>query len=103
MTMALPAIFKIFTGSQWDAFETSGVFAGSPDDLDDGFIHLSTAEQLEGTLARHFAGQSGLVIAEVDSSALGEALRWEESRGGALFPHHYGVLTRAMILNTRIR
>lgn len=84
--------FKILTATQWAQFEADGVFHGAPVDLEDGYIHLSTADQLQGTLDKHFAGQARLVIAEIDLSALGDAVRWEVSRGGALFPHVYGVL-----------
>jgi beta-hydroxylase len=84
--------FKILTADQWAQFEADGEFHGAPIDLADGYIHLSTAEQVAGTLAKHFADQSGLVIAEVDLDAVSPLVRWEESRGGALFPHVYGVL-----------
>lgn len=93
--------FKILTAGQWAAFERDGSFAGAPVDLADGYIHLSTAEQLQGTLDKHFAGQSGLVIAEIDLTGFGDALKWEVSRGGALFPHVYGVLTRASVVSVR--
>jgi len=90
---ALPATaFKILTAEQWADFQAAGRFAGSPADLADGFIHLSAADQVAGTLERHFAGGSDLILAEIDLSVLGDRIRWEESRGGALFPHHYGVL-----------
>jgi uncharacterized protein (DUF952 family) len=79
---------------EWLEFERSGRFDGSPDDVRDGFIHLSYADQVAGTLDRHFAGENSLVLAEFDPTALGEALREEASRGGALFPHLYGALTR---------
>jgi uncharacterized protein (DUF952 family) len=84
-------IFKIFRSAEWAAFQAYGQFLGSADDLKDGFVHLSTAGQLEGTLERHFAGVRGLVIAEV---GVGDdpALRWEASRGGQLFPHLYRAL-----------
>lgn len=85
--------YKIFTSSQWVQFQTDGIFHGAPVDLADGYIHLSTAEQLQGTLDKHFAGQTGLVIANVDLKFLGDIIKWEESRGGALFPHIYGPLT----------
>lgn len=88
------ALFKIFRAAEWAAFEALGQFEGSADDLRDGFVHLSTAAQLEGTLARHFAGETGLVVAEV-AVAEDPALRWETSRGGALFPHLYRPLRRA--------
>jgi len=98
---ALPATaFKILTAVEWARFEAEGRFEGSPVDRADGFIHLSAADQAEGTLARHFAGQAGLVLAEVDLGALGDAVRWEESRGGALFPHLYGVLPLSAIVGT---
>ena len=84
--------YKILTAAQWTQFETEGVFAGAPIDLADGYIHLSTADQVEETLAKHFAGQKGLVIAQINLTLLGDAVKWEPSRGGALFPHVYGVL-----------
>jgi uncharacterized protein (DUF952 family) len=63
------------------------VFSGSDADLRDGFIHLSTREQLEGTLASHFAGEAGLILLEIRTDAVHAALKWEPSRGGTLFPH----------------
>ena len=86
------AIFKICPASAWRDAERDGVYRGSADDLRDGFIHFSTAEQVAGTAKKHFSGQSGLVLVTLDADALGEALRWEPSRGGALFPHLYGEL-----------
>lgn len=97
--MAQPG-FKILTAAQWATFEAGGVFYGAPVDLADGYIHLSSAEQLEETLAKHFAGQCDLVIAEVDLAMLGDAVRWEPSRGGALFPHLYGPLPMAAVKGT---
>jgi uncharacterized protein (DUF952 family) len=97
MTAAATA-FKVLTAQQWADFEREGVFRGAPVDVADGYIHLSTAEQLEGTLAKHFAGQSDLTIAEVDLTPLGDAVRWEESRGGALFPHLYGELPMTAVV-----
>jgi uncharacterized protein (DUF952 family) len=93
--------YKILTAAQWAQFETDGVFHGAPVDLADGYIHLSAADQLQGTLDKHFAGQSGLVIAEVDLAALGESVKWEVSRGQALFPHIYGPLPMAAVLGVR--
>ena len=96
--MAHPATaFKILTADQWAAFERDGVFAGAPVDLADGYIHMSTADQLDETLAKHFTGQSGLVILTVDLTALGDLVRWEESRGQQLFPHIYGSLRMAAV------
>ena len=95
--------YKILTADQWAAFERDGVFTGAPVDLADGYIHLSTADQLEETLAKHFAGQSALVIAEIDLNALGDTVRWEVSRGDQLFPHIYGVLPMSAVRGTVIR
>lgn len=88
-------IYKVLSQSLWGAFLRSGQFAGSADDQRDGYIHLSTAEQLPGTLARHFAGCADLVLLAVKPDLLGELLRMEPSRGGALFPHCYGPLPLA--------
>ncbi len=85
-------IFKIVAEAEWRAAETQGAFEGSAVDRADGFIHFSTAEQAPETAARHFAGQTGLLLAAIDADALGPALKWEPSRGGALFPHLYGAL-----------
>lgn len=93
--------YKIFTADQWAGFQAAGVFVGAPVDLADGYIHMSTAEQTDETLAKHFAGQMGLVIAAVDLAQLGDAVRWEVSRGGALFPHLYGTLLMAAIRSHR--
>lgn len=92
MTQHPSRAFKILTADQWAQFEAAGVFRGAPIDLADGYIHLSTADQLTGTLEKHFAGQKNLVVAEVDLNAVTDPVRWEVSRGGALFPHIYGVL-----------
>jgi len=81
--------YKVLTADQMAALERDGVFAGAPVDLEDGFIHLSTAAQLTETVDRHFAGQDGLHVAAVDLGAFGATLKWEESRGGQLFPHLY--------------
>lgn len=92
--------YKIFTASEWAQFQTDGVFTGAPVDLADGYIHMSTAEQLNETLAKHFAGQSDLVVATIDLTHLGDALKWEVSRGGALFPHYYDALPMAAVVKT---
>jgi uncharacterized protein (DUF952 family) len=85
-------IYKICPASAWREAERHGVFRGSSDDLRDGFIHFSTASQVEGTARKHFVGQTGLLLIAIDADALGEALRWEVSRGGEPFPHLYGEL-----------
>ena len=94
-------IYKIFTAEQWDALDHNGETLGAPIDLADGYIHFSTAEQAEETVAKHFAGQTGLVLAAVEADALGDALRWEPSRGGALFPHLYAPLKRDDIVSAK--
>ncbi len=96
MTLA----YKILTADQWAQFQDEGIFTGAPVDLADGYIHMSTADQLDETLARHFAGQTGLVIATIDLTQLGDALKWEVSRGGALFPHYYSALPIAAVVAT---
>ena len=85
-------IFKICHASEWETAEREGIYAGSAKDREDHFIHFSTAEQLRGTLERHYAGAGDLVLAAVDPKTLGPALKYEPSRGGALFPHLYGTL-----------
>jgi uncharacterized protein (DUF952 family) len=85
-------IFKILTGAQWRQAQAEGVFRGAPIDLADGYIHFSTAEQVQGTADRHFSGMNDLVLAAVDTGRLGERLVYEISRGDALFPHLYDVL-----------
>jgi uncharacterized protein (DUF952 family) len=82
-------IYKIFRRPEWDAFRAAGATAGAPVDRADGFIHFSTAAQVAETAARHFATESDLVLVAVAAETLGEALRWEPSRGGQLFPHLY--------------
>lgn len=90
-------IYKITPEAPWRAAEHTGAYAGAPVDAADGFIHFSTAPQVRDTAARHFAGQDGLLLVGVDPDALGFALRWEPSRGGALFPHLYGSLPMAAV------
>ncbi len=85
-------IYKIVPKDLWQDAEARGVFAGAPVDVADGFIHLSTAAQVRGTAAHHFAGEDGLLLVGVDPQRLGAALRYEPSRGGALFPHLYAAL-----------
>jgi uncharacterized protein (DUF952 family) len=95
--MANP-VYKILTEAAFSEAMSQGHFSGSADDRRDGFIHLSAADQLEGTLARHFAQQDGLVLLALDPSRLGPELKWEASRGGALFPHLYAALDLAALL-----
>jgi uncharacterized protein (DUF952 family) len=86
-------IYKICPRALWQEAERVGVFRGAPVDHADGFIHFSTAEQVRETAAKHFSGEADLLLVAVDAAALGPALRWEPSRGGALFPHLYGTLS----------
>ena len=82
-------IYKIFRAAEWADFHARGTTRGAPVDLADGYIHFSTAEQAAETAAKHFAGAEGLVLLAVEAEPLGAALKWEVSRGGALFPHLY--------------
>jgi uncharacterized protein (DUF952 family) len=91
----MTAIFKIVPKTMWQAAEQSGVFKGAPVDLADGFIHFSSAEQVRETAAKHFAGQNDLLIVAFDDTGFGGTLKWEPSRGGALFPHLYSDLNPA--------
>lgn len=91
-------IYKILTRAEWNAARDAGRFEGSAVDLADGFIHFSTAAQAAETARRHFAGQVDLVVLEVEAADLDDALVWEPSRGGDLFPHLYGALFADKIL-----
>jgi uncharacterized protein (DUF952 family) len=88
----VPLIYKICLASAWREAERQGVYRGSPDDARDGFIHFSTAAQVNETARKHYFGQRGLLLIEVDADALGPVLRWERSRNEELFPHLYGEL-----------
>jgi len=94
-------IYKICHASLWQAAERAGEFAGAPVDLADGYIHFSTADQVEETAAKHFAGRHDLVLVAIDPDALGPALKWEPSRGAALFPHLYGKLPLTAVRSTK--
>ena len=96
--MADQLVFKILPEKAWFGACKSGAFAGSSDDIRDGFIHLSAAHQLAGTLAKYFHGQTDLVLVAYRTKVLGPALRWEPSRGGDLFPHLYAPLPTASAL-----
>lgn len=85
-------IYKIATQEQWQEAVETGIFKGAPIDLEDGYIHFSTAEQARETAAKHFHGQKNLKLVSVATQPLGDALKWEVSRGGALFPHLYAEL-----------
>ena len=88
-------VYKILRRAEWDALRAEGQTSGAPVDVADGFVHLSTAGQIAETAARHFAGERDLTLLALEADALGPALRWEPSRGGALFPHLHGPLRLA--------
>ncbi|MFD0917221.1 DUF952 domain-containing protein [Pseudahrensia aquimaris] len=94
-------IYKITPRADWQAAEAEGVFEGAPIDLADGYIHFSTAGQVAETAAKHFSGQDDLLLAAISVEALGKGLKWEESRGGALFPHLYATLSMEAVAWTR--
>ena len=94
-------IYKVFRAREWARLEAAGETRGAPIDVADGYVHFSTAAQLGETVRRHFAGERGLWLIAVDAGAAGDAIRWEPSRGGALFPHLYRPLVRADVLWAR--
>ena len=94
-------IYKIFRAGEWAALQAQGETRGAPVDLADGFVHFSTRAQAAETAARHFAGADGLMLLALDGEAMGPALRWEPSRGGALFPHLYRALRLDEVLWAR--
>lgn len=85
-------IYKILRLPEWQNLRRDGETNGAPVDVSDGFVHFSTIDQLSETVTRHFTGEKDLMLVAVDSGSLGDALKWEPSRGGALFPHLYRVL-----------
>ena len=93
----MATIYKICERAEWRASEAGGQFRGSAVDERDGFIHFSSAAQLAETAAKHFAHKTDLVLVAVDAAALGDALKWERSRGGDLFPHLHGVLPHGAV------
>lgn len=92
-------VYKICDRSAWEQARAGGRYFGSSDDARDGFIHLSAPDQVAGTLERHFANQDDLLLIALDVAVLGRALRWEPSRGGALFPHLYQPLDFAAVIS----
>jgi len=95
----LSLIYKILPRAEWEAACAAGVFNGSAIDLEDGFIHFSAGDQWGETLNKHFAGQADLLLVAVDAEALGPGLKWEVSRGGALFPHLYGAMPTGLAVS----
>lgn len=94
-------IFKILSVGEWEEALSEGAFHGSALDRQDGFIHFSAADQAQETARRHFSNQQDLLLVAVEAQSLGPALKWEISRGGALFPHLYGALPAALVHFTR--
>lgn len=95
-------VYKVLRAGEWAELDAKGETRGAPVDLADGFVHFSTAAQLPGTLAKHFAGETGLVLLAVDPAVDADpGFTWEASRGGALFPHLYRPLRRADVLWAR--
>jgi uncharacterized protein (DUF952 family) len=94
-------IYKIVRAEDWEKAKEAGVFRGALVDLEDCFIHFSSADQVRTTAERYFRGQEGLFLIAADAAALGDALKWEPSRGGALFPHLYGTLPMSAIVWTK--
>ncbi|MEV1073151.1 DUF952 domain-containing protein [Micromonospora parva] len=94
-------IYKLLSSAEWDEALAVGAFAGSAVDRQDGFIHLSAGDQVVETARRHFAGATGLTLLSVEEERLGDALRWEPSRGGQLFPHVYGALPVTAVVAAR--
>lgn len=91
-------VYRLLSHEAWERAVADGRFLGSEHDVRDGFIHFSTAAQVAETAARHYAGQPSLLLLWVESAALGDALRFEPSRGGALFPHLYAELPVAAVV-----
>ena len=94
-------IFKICSKLLWREAEKAGLFAGAPVDMQDGYLHFSTGQQVRETAARHFAGQDDLLLIAIDAASLGTALCYEPSRGGDLFPHLYAPLPLTSVLWVR--
>jgi uncharacterized protein (DUF952 family) len=96
MSVTYQFVYKVLPRAAWEAACRAGAYEGSADDVRDGFIHLSRAEQLPGTLAKHFRGQEDLLVIQFETQALGAALRWEVARRGQEFPHLYAPLPAAL-------
>jgi len=97
-------IYKILSRAEWDSAKAVGRFEGSAVDLQDGYIHLSAADQAQETAAKYFKGLQGLVLLGVEAEGLGADLKWEASRGGALFPHVYGAIPKSAVAgNSKLR
>lgn len=97
----MTTLYKITPRTEWDAAVAAGVYRGAPVDLADGFVHFSTAAQVAETAAKHFAGRDDLLLVALAAEPFGDRLKWEVSRGGALFPHLYGVFDPAAAASVR--
>ena len=93
-------IYKIFRSDEMAAFQSAGETDGAPIDVQDGYVHFSTAETVAEMAAKYFAGEDGLWLLTLESEYLGETLKWEEARGGVLFPHLYRRLTMNDVLKS---
>ncbi len=91
-------IYKIEDAAIWAQAQAAGSYTGSPLDVADGFIHLSSAEQVRETADKWFTGRTGMVLVHIDATILASTLKWEASRGGALFPHNYGPLPMSAMI-----
>jgi uncharacterized protein (DUF952 family) len=94
-------VYKLLGAQEWDVAQAAGAFTGSPIDIADGYIHLSTATQAQETARLYFHGRKDLMILQIEAEPLGEALKWEPSRGGSLFPHLYGTLAPGQVAEAR--
>lgn len=94
-------IYKIFRTAEWDEMQAQGDTLGAPVDLADGYVHFSTAATVQDTAARHFSGEDGLWLIVADGDAMGDALRWEVSRGGEKFPHLYRAFRMSDVIEAR--
>ena len=99
--MTMKTAYRLATIERWSEVMADGRFTGDPHDVTDGFIHLSAAEQVEGTLIKHYDGHERLLLVEIDLEPLGDAVKWEKSRGGALFPHVYGEIPSSVVRGIR--
>ncbi|MHA6287396.1 DUF952 domain-containing protein [Maricaulis sp. CAU 1757] len=93
--------YRLAAPERWAQAMADGVFKGDPHDVEDGFIHLSAAAQVEGTLVKHYGDHDRLLLVEIDLEALGDSVKWEKSRGGELFPHVYGEIPMAAVTGMR--
>lgn len=99
--MTTSTAYRLATPERWAEIMMAGEFHGEPHDIADGFIHLSAADQVEGTLIKHYNDHERLLLVEIDLEPLGDSVKWEKSRGGALFPHVYGVIPMDVVRGMR--